>query len=77
MKSGLWHKELLNFDKPLPLDITMLLDNEKNMGEWSFARAVNEGKIWYESNTNITFSKRFQKVHVLKKHLQDNFTVTS
>ena len=33
MKSGLWHKELLNFDKPLPLDITMFLDNEKNMGE--------------------------------------------
>ena len=40
MKSGLWHKELLNFHKPLVLGIPIFLDNEKNMGERSVDRAV-------------------------------------
>ena len=40
MKSGLEYKELLNFQKPLSLDISVILDNEKNMGEWSIDRAV-------------------------------------
>ena len=40
MKSGLWHKELLNFHKPLPLDIPLFLDNEENIGEWSVDRAA-------------------------------------
>ena len=39
MKLGLWHKELLSFHKPLPLDISVFLDNEKNIGEWSLDRA--------------------------------------
>ena len=37
---GVWHKELLNVHKPLPLDIPIFLDNEKNMGEWSADRVV-------------------------------------
>ena len=33
IKSGLWKKELLNFHRLLPINIPMLLDNEKNMSE--------------------------------------------
>ena len=40
MKSGSGYKELLNFQKPLSLDISVILDNEKNMGEWSIDWAV-------------------------------------
>ena len=31
-KLGLWHKELLNFHNALPLDMSIFLDIEKNMG---------------------------------------------
>ena len=40
MKSDLWYKELLNIHNPLPLDISIFLENEKNMGE-SVDKAVN------------------------------------
>ena len=39
-KLGLWHKEYLSFQNPLPLDISIFLDNEKNMGEGSVEKAV-------------------------------------
>ena len=32
-KWSLWHKELPYFSKTLPLDISIFLENEKNMGE--------------------------------------------
>ena len=48
-KSSLWHQELLNFHKPLPLYISTFLGNENNMGEWSVDKAVKLSVLLQDS----------------------------
>lgn len=44
------YKELLNFHKPLLLDISLGLDNQKIIGEWFLAKAVRTSVLFTVSS---------------------------
>ena len=49
-RNEIWYKELLNFHKPLPLDISIFLDNEKNVVKWSIDKAVKMSVLLIVAN---------------------------
>ena len=57
MKSGLEYKELLNFQKLLNLNMSVILDNEKNMGEWSVDTAIKMSVLLTDSYKYFETSK--------------------
>ena len=57
MKSGLEYKELLNFQKLLSLNMSVILDNEKNMGEWSVDTAIKMSVLLTDSYKSFETSK--------------------
>ena len=57
MKSGLEYKELLNFQKLLNLNMSVILDNEKNMGEWCVDTAIKMSVLLTDSYKSFETSK--------------------
>ena len=46
---GFMAKELINLHKPFPVDISIFLNNEKNMGEWSVDKVVKMSALLIDS----------------------------